>query len=452
MYPIRKCAITTTTKDWKDGLGMEFNGDLFEYVSKDVLTRILASFTTATGLHAIIVDREGYPILPEAPRKDSDFCKLIHSNPLGTRKCIATYCRAGEQAVKLGEPYIFRCHAGLVAFCAPIIIDGKSFGSIICDQVLMWEPEDFFWEEVQEMTEELDIEPQLLFKTGNTLEVFSGNKVQAAADLLYVVANQIMQSGMLANQQRKEIALRQTQLGEEIQNRKRLEQRLAEMEGETGSSYSLQKEKELMSMVRLGDRDGAYRLLNELVSESMEKYISKPPIFRVRILELLVVMSRSAAEAGADMNDLLGLNYQYMEKITKTEEVDELCFWIFKVMDYLVELIYGNSDDKNIQVLETATQFMRKSYQQNITLNDIAQAAFISPFYLSHIFKEKMNTTVMDYLTTVRMEQAKNMLRNPKNSMVYIAEQVGYSDPGYFSRVFKKTEGISPSAFKKMSN
>jgi len=425
--------------------------ELIQHVSEDVLLKIISSFTTATGLHAIIVDRDGMMQLPHGFQEDCPFCRVIKNDPVGCNKCAGSYARAGMEAAKFGEPYIFRCHAGLVAFAAPIVIEGKHVGSIICGQVLMWEPEDFFWEEIAEMTAGLNIDPDVLITAAGELEVISGRKVQAAADLLFVVANQIMQSGVIALQQRKEIARRQTRLGEEIRARKHLEKKLAEVEGRIYGSYSLQKEKELTGMVRLGDRDEAYRLLNELVSEIMEKYISKPRIFKVRILELLVVLSRSAAEGGADLNELLSLNYQYIEEISRTDEIDELCAWIFKVMDSFVELVYGNIDAKHSQVIEAATQFMRKRYNKNLTLNDIAQAVFISPYYLSHIFKEQVNCTVFDYLTKVRMEEAKKLLRDPKFSIVDIAEKIGYNDPGYFCKVFKKSEGMTPSTFKKQS-
>ncbi|MHB9095554.1 MAG: PocR ligand-binding domain-containing protein [Eubacteriales bacterium] len=423
--------------------------ELTHLVSEDLLLKILSTFSSATGLRAIIIDREGYPRVPLGFQEGCTFCRVIHDDPVGRNKCRGSYARAGKQAAQFGEPYIFRCHAGLVAFAAPIVTEGNHIASIICGQVLMWEPEDFFWEEIVEMTSGLNINTDILISAAEELEVISGIKVQAAADLLFVVANQIMQSGMLALQQRKEIAWRQTQLSEEIRARKDLEKKLAEVEGGMLGGYSLHKERELTGMVRIADREGAYRILNELISEIMEKYISQPRIFKVRVLELLVVLSRSAAEGGADLKELLNLNYQYIEEISRTEEVDELCNWIFKVMDSFVELVYGITGVKYTEIIEAATQYIRKHYDQNLTINEIARVVYISPYYLSHIFKEHLNCTLIDYLTKVRMEQAKKLLRNPRLSIVDVAEKIGYNDPGYFSKVFKKTVGISPSIFKK---
>lgn len=424
-------------------------GELMDHVSEDVLLRILSSFTAATGLNAIIVDSDGRTILPTNYDHDCTFCSVIKQDPVGCNKCRGSYARAGKQAAQFGEPYIFRCHAGLVAFAAPIVINEKLIGSIICGQVMMWEPEDFFWEEIAEATAALNIKQDVLIKAAEDLEVISSRKVQAAADLLFVMANHIMQSGALALSQRREITLRQTQLSEEIRRRKDLEDKLAEVEGRIYGHYLLQRERELMAAVRLGDKEKSNQLLNELVSDLVEKYTTNPRLFKVRVLELMVIMSRSAAEGGADSDKLLVVSDKYLNEFLQTEKVDELSNWVFKVLDDIVECVYGTVDIKYLEVIEKATEFIRKNYERNLSLSDIAQACFVSPYHLSHIFKEQINCTIMDYLTKVRMEEAKKMLSNPKFSIIDIAERIGYNDPGYFCKVFKKKEGLTPSAYKK---
>ncbi len=418
-----------------------------KYISEEVLVRILSSFAGATGLRALVVDSEGQTQLPINQRDDCRFCRIVKSDPVGLNKCCGSYARAGVEAAKFGEPYIFRCHAGLIAFAAPIVIEGQAVGSIICGQVMMWEPEDFFWEEIAEMTAGLNIETAGLIAAAGEMEVISGHKVQAAADLLFVVANQIMQKGAQALQQNKENTYRQAQLSEIIRARKTLENKLQQVDGRIYGGYSLQREKELLGKIRLRDQDGAYRVLNRLVSEIMEKYISRPRLFKARILELLVVMSRAAIEVGADLDDLLNLNSQHMDEILRTDEVDAVCSRIFQVLDGLMERVCAPHN--NLIVVDAATRYIRSNFSKNLTLDNIARAVFISPYYLSHIFKEQLGATVIDYLTRVRIEEAKKLLRRKGLSIVNVAERIGYRDSGYFSRVFKKNEGVTPSTFKK---
>ena len=236
-------------------------------------------------------------------------------------------------------------------------------------------------------------------------------------------------------------------LAEEMGARKNLEKKLQQVDGRIYGGFSLQREKELLGKVRLRDRDGAHRVLNKLVSETMEKYLSQPRLFKIRILELVVVMSRAAVEAGDDLYELLTLNSQYIDEILQADEVDEVCSCIFKVMGCLMDRIYAVNN--NLQVVDEAMQYIREHFDKNLTLKEIAHAVYISPYYLSHIFKERLNCTVIDYLTSVRMEEAKKLLRKKGLSIVSIAERIGYGDSGYFSKVFKKSEGVTPSTFKR---
>ena len=73
----------------------------------------------------------------------------------------------------------------------------------------------------------------------------------------------------------------------------------------------------------------------------------------------------------------------------------------------------------------------------------------ISPYYFSKLFKQEDGRTFIEYLTGVRIHQAKMLLRNPGNSIKEIGIMCGYSDPNYFSRIFKKYEGVTPSEYRE---
>ena len=170
--------------------------ELLNLIDMESLKEILNAFTTTTGLTANVVDVNGRSIFA---RKDvtkcCKFCKLIMAMDHGLERCQSAYKRAGRQAALFGEPYIFRCPAGLIEWAAPIMVNGRHLGSIICGQVLMWEPEEFFWIELREMNKSLTSNFKELFKAVEELPVVSGDTVQAASYLLYIVANFI---GILA--------------------------------------------------------------------------------------------------------------------------------------------------------------------------------------------------------------------------------------------------------------
>ena len=109
------------------------------------------------------------------------------------------------------------------------------------------------------------------------------------------------------------------------------------------------------------------------------------------------------------------------------------------------------SENKNYTVLR-AQRYIKAHYPEALTLQSISDALQISPYYLCHIFKCSANTGVMEYLNTCRIEAAKKLLQAENMSVKDVAFRVGFSDPNYFCRVFKRTTSLTPSAFKNLEN
>lgn len=423
---------------------------LLELVDKDVLKNILDAFTKATGLTANIVDTEGRSIFSKIDaQKNCKFCQMIwqYQREIGHQRCAGAYARAGKQAAMFGEPYIFRCPAGLIEWAAPIIIEGDHLGSIICGQVLMWEPEDFFWIELKEMNKALtdDLEP--LFEAAKELKVVSGEKVQGAADLLFVTANYIMKAGWESSQHRKELALQQSLLNAEIQSRKVLEEKLNAQS--FSLAYSLDKEKDLVSKVKIGDLTGAKQIFRQLLADIFITGVAKLPIIKARTVELGVILSRAAVEGGADSEEVLAINTEFVQDICMLNTTAEIDLAAAKALDRYLQVVQRNNSIKNHQIIQGIKEFIRKNYSKNLTLEEIAASVYRSPYYVSRIFKEEQAITVMDYVTQVRVEEAKKLLRNPCYQIDEIAEKLGYNDASYFSKVFRRNVGMSPTQFRQ---
>jgi two-component system response regulator YesN len=106
--------------------------------------------------------------------------------------------------------------------------------------------------------------------------------------------------------------------------------------------------------------------------------------------------------------------------------------------------------DKNV-IIEIA-EFLDKHYHEDVTLQDIASRFFLSREYISRKFKQEFEVNLSDYLGQIRMRKAKILLRNPHLRISQVAEMVGYQDEKYFSKVFKKLEGITPNEYRKTAD
>ena len=270
-----------------------------DLVDMHLMKRILGTFSKATGLRVYIVDQEGEMIVkPGDSMGMSDFCKEVQE--AGKARCRRCYARAGKESSKYGEPYIFRCHAGLVVWAAPLMVEDWHIATIICGQVLMWEPEDFFWEEIEEYTRPLELDSHSLMEAARDLPVISADRVQAAAEMLFETTNHILQTGMVNLRQRQEIALQQALINEEMQARKLLEQSMQRLNGSSSFLIFLKKEQELSVKVRQGDRHAVHEVLDCILADMLEKLSGNTSDVKARIVELLVVLSWAAIEGGAN--------------------------------------------------------------------------------------------------------------------------------------------------------
>lgn len=94
-------------------------------------------------------------------------------------------------------------------------------------------------------------------------------------------------------------------------------------------------------------------------------------------------------------------------------------------------------------------QYLNEHYQEHITLDKIADDCHGSPYHLHHVFKRVTGQTPLDYLVKIRMEQAKNLLCTTDLAISKVGKKVGLDRPTYFSTLFKKYTGVTPTIYKK---
>lgn len=106
------------------------------------------------------------------------------------------------------------------------------------------------------------------------------------------------------------------------------------------------------------------------------------------------------------------------------------------------------SDCCGARKVEQALEFMRTHISEDLSLPDIARALASSPYHISRLFRQYSGDTFLHVFTRLRLEAAKKLLRSNQYSIKEICSMVGFNDPAYFSRVFRKNEGISPAEYR----
>ena len=160
-----------------------------------------------------------------------------------------------------------------------------------------------------------------------------------------------------------------------------------------------------------------------------------------KVYELLFVLSRFMLEMGVRVAplDVFAQASSYQQLKTKA-------------IDCVQAMAKAFSDVKNQlapDTMQIIKQYIREHAHEDISLEAVAEQVRLSPFYVSKMFKEQFGANYIDYLTECRIDKAKQLLGDPDKSLKEIAFEVGYNDPNYFSRVFKKVTDLSPSDYRK---
>lgn len=202
------------------------NVTLHKVIDTEVLQKILDRFGEATGLAAITVDYRGKPITQYS--NFSDFCKLLREDQQCRDRCHQCDAYGGLEAARKEEPYIYRCHAGLVDFAIPIIFNGQMLGSIMAGQARVKEDE---LDQLEFITKETVSwrENEAIVKAFEAIPVITYEKVAASAQMLFLVANHIVEKNVMRFIQ-EELNQKNTRLIEQMKVQAELENQLKDIE------------------------------------------------------------------------------------------------------------------------------------------------------------------------------------------------------------------------------
>lgn len=157
---------------------------LKELIDPQVLQKIQDGFANITGMAALTADADGVPVTEGS--NFTDFCSnLTRKSSKGCKRCEQCDKNGGLETRKTGKATSYFCHAGLVDFAAPIMLDGNFIGSFIGGQVLTEEPDE---EHYREIAKELDIDPEVFIEALRKVNIVPKDKVQAAAEFLNTIA------------------------------------------------------------------------------------------------------------------------------------------------------------------------------------------------------------------------------------------------------------------------
>ncbi len=214
------------------------------------------------------------------------------------------------------------------------------------------------------------------------------------------------------------------------------------------NTYDL--EQELLSYIEHG-RPDALEQLFQMPATGRAGTMAQDTLRQQKNLLIVIatLSSRAAIRGGMNPEAAFGLSDLYIQKAELMRSFEGLTRLYAQItMDYAKKVADLQCGEHSRKLIRSARQYILEHINTRITTDELAQALGRNRSYLCAYFKEETGMTVNDYITHIKMDEAKRLLRYSKKSLRAIAEQLGYSTQSYFQNVFKKNVGITPLEYR----
>ncbi|HAG70240.1 MAG TPA: DNA-binding response regulator [Lachnospiraceae bacterium] len=211
--------------------------------------------------------------------------------------------------------------------------------------------------------------------------------------------------------------------------------------------YPIDIEKKLFLAVENGDTYLTGDYSGQFFNWMERTYPDRLTDIKLKCLEFVLWAERLAYLAGGMMY-VFTYRTDYLPTVTGFKDLKETRRWFLNKMTEAASNVTHKKEERVGSMVSEAKHFIEKNFSRDISLDDVANSVDVSPYYFTRMFKEETGETFVEFLTRVRINRAKELIRDPHIAIGEIGQSVGYFDPNYFSRIFKKNVGLTPTEFR----
>jgi AraC-like DNA-binding protein/ligand-binding sensor protein len=207
-------------------------------------------------------------------------------------------------------------------------------------------------------------------------------------------------------------------------------------------------ERQLIASLRRGDSTEAQNIARELMHDLNTAYNGNFEHFKLKSIELVVLLSRSGANSTSN-EQLVEANNRYLKCIMDSKNAEEITENLCLIMSRMAGAYFSFQGIRHASALRKAERYIWDNYTRKVSLQEIADISGLSAPYFSTIFKDEMGENLTNFLNRLRVEKASIMLRETESSIKNISSACGFEDQSWFSKIFKNYTGISPGKFRE---
>ncbi|MFC2164510.1 helix-turn-helix domain-containing protein [Acidobacteriota bacterium] len=414
--------------------------EIEKFISKEKFGSFSDKYTSSTHLPLVLMNLRGDEVF------HSRKCGLCEQLPGGKSKVLEKNCRlamlrAVKEAFRWGEGYITTCPLGLIMFAVPVVFNKKLIGGLLSGFAIFPEMEKDIREEIITNLEKYQASVDDTSPDNLKFREFSLDQVRDFVSFLFILTREYQLNDIKFLKDINEKYVQQYKIANFLEDLKQSSQ-------DVGRKI-FDKQDEILSKVKLGDKTGAREILNEFLGTIFFESGMNFDILKVRVVELVVIISRAAIEAGVKANELLGLNYSYLSELNSAKDIDELLFKLTGILENFISKVSQVKEKKKKIKIDRMIEYIKQNFTSKITAVDVAKEGELSVSRALHLFKEETGLTISDYIKKLRIDYSKYLLLNTDVSLADSAIEAGFFDQSHFTKTFKRIERMTPSHYRK---
>jgi len=408
-------------------------------IPKKMISELLDSYYSATNIHCVAFNLAGEVYSQKDYFNRSAFCNYIHWFDY-QNSCKQSYIYGALQAKTKNEPYIYFCPYGLVNWSVPIYLDGVEDIYLTGGPVLIQGVDDILTSGIIAQNQLLKSRYHNVRARLNEVKVVNFDYVIQYSGILAKMARELLlkRDDHCAENCLIETGIDCTNIASGIKN----DDKFVFLRKMEPGQIEKQMEK-LVSKIKQGDQEGVNKILNEF----LDSFSDCTDYRSVQLKALSLVMSTMVLLGQFDEQSNGRFDYFFMVdhiiiSIFAASNISELSDKLMQIFGNIISCFSCEVNVKNKDLLFRAMNYIRKNYN-TVCLDDVAAEVGFNSTYFSKIFKEELGINYCQYVNKIRIEKSKELLRAGL-PLSEIAQKIGFNDQSYFTRVFRKYEGISP--------
>lgn len=210
----------------------------------------------------------------------------------------------------------------------------------------------------------------------------------------------------------------------------------------------LEENREIQLQIQSSAYEEASKSICKLMEQIEGDQIFPPSVVRSLVIECLAMFIQKLRSHELTKEEVVFATSISLSEASEKQTLDELMSW-WKTLVQEIIIILRSKDKFYSAAVQDIIVYVSKNYAKHIELSDLAERVHLNRSYISTLFKKETGELLSDYILKVRIDKACHLLKFSNLNITSISEHTGFTDITYFSRMFKKLKGITPSAFRE---